>query len=69
VSARCVARDSKGQFFVPICPACKEPMVFDGSSCGTNSFRCDELLDPENDAMPLQACLETFTDGEERPQP
>jgi hypothetical protein len=51
-------RDERGCFLPAVCPECGDLLVFEpGDRIESPSWRCTGLVDPENDALPLEACM------------
>ena len=49
-------RDERGRFKPHKCPVCGGPLVMETHANGRITWRCDALLDPEDDDKPLVAC-------------
>lgn len=57
-------RDDKGRFVPLNCPVCGCGTLRLEVERGASCWRCDGLLDPENDLAPLEACYFTHFDGD-----
>lgn len=49
-------RDSRGQFIKKECPECGDQLVMECHADGAITWRCDGLIDPEDENKELQAC-------------
>ena len=56
-------RDNKGRFVPRACPICDNGHL---QPDGDGYWRCDGLLDPEDENKELEPCLYTHHDGDNR---
>lgn len=56
-------RDSHGQFIPRDCPICQNGKL----TYERGVWRCDGLIDPEDDNKPLAACENVHFDGDPKP--
>lgn len=57
-------RDNSGRFRPRVCPVCGDPLVMETHADGSVTWRCDALLDPEDDDKELEACPYETRSGE-----